>query len=492
MKIQRLLVLATITLLTAGQIASAQNQINLRQALGINDDQMNKMRDELKSLANDQATAIVGGRPAALNFGSLLAAFLTAQKGKAIVAAEVETSRTDKQTGAPFSGSGSLNTVDRPGISNLLGLGLQHGAITQNITGNSLTLSTSPYMLIAAVERSDTAETYNKYGDTYGRLGLSATFNLTDQTNPLANLTRKQLNQWSANFRLLGDHSGRSKSARDKFLNSPLKATMQNLANNQTKMLAVVNTLSPVTTVMLNSAQTAIQDISPNGTDDDKRRAISEIILNTFFQHLGEINIQEKDKDDLESAIEAYGRAVAERLPANSDFDQMLTDLQNQMSLTLEYNQQQPADGSNYSVAKLLFEKQFVTFLQLTANFSSSFYHHPDATKNQQTFRGASAALEIMHKFGRSPFLSDMADRSPITFSFSGRYERLNENSGMSKKKADIAVAGAKLEIPIAAGMSFPISVTYANSTDLIKETHVQGNFGFTFDLDKLSALIHK
>jgi hypothetical protein len=496
MQVRRSLILLALTVLATSVIVSGQAQINIQQALGLSADQMNELRNELRSLANDQATAIVAaqgrGTQKDPNFGSMTAAFLTQQKGNSIVAVEIESSRTDKQAGAPFSGSGSLNTVDRPGIPNLLGFALQHGAITQNVAGNTLTLSTSPYMLIAAIEHSDTAETYGKYGDTYGRLALSASFNLTDQTNPLANVSRKQLSQWSVDFRLLGDHSGRSKNAMDQFFDSLLKITLQNLANSQAQMIAVVNKLSPVTTVMLTSARTDIQNINQGATAEEKKRAISDIILNTFFQHVGEINISEEDKEPLESAIAAYGRAIAARLPANNDFDQLLTSLQKQMTLTLEYNQQQTATGSNYSVIKLLLAKQPSKLLQLTANLSGSFYHHPDAAKNQQTFRGASAALEVMQKFGRSPFLSDTADRSPITFSFSGRYERLPENSGMPKKKADIAVAGAKLEIPIAAGMSFPISVTYANSTDLIKEAHVQGNFGFTFDLDKLNALIHK
>jgi hypothetical protein len=202
--------------------------------------------------------------------------------------------------------------------------------------------------------------------------------------------------------------------------------------------------------------------------------------------------VRDIDEQSLNTAIEDYRQAIATRMTHSKEFDDLLLTLQKQMSLTLEYNQQQPATGSNYSVVKLLLAKQPAKLLQLTANLSGSFYHHPDPAKNQETFRGASAALEVMQKFGRSPFLSDTADRSPITFSLSGRYERLAENSGIPKKKADIAVAGAKLEIPIAAGMSFPISVTYANSTDLIKEAHVQGNFGFTFDLDKLNALIHK
>jgi hypothetical protein len=45
------------------------------------------------------------------------------------------------------------------------------------------------------------------------------------------------------------------------------------------------------------------------------------------------------------------------------------------------------------------------------------------------------------------------------------------------------------LEIPVAAGVSLPISITYSNATELIKEKDVRGNFGITFDLDKLKSL---
>jgi hypothetical protein len=43
-----------------------------------------------------------------------------------------------------------------------------------------------------------------------------------------------------------------------------------------------------------------------------------------------------------------------------------------------------------------------------------------------------------------------------------------------------------KLTIPIMSGINFPVSVTYANRTDLIKEADVKGRFGFTFDFAKL------
>lgn len=56
-------------------------------------------------------------------------------------------------------------------------------------------------------------------------------------------------------------------------------------------------------------------------------------------------------------------------------------------------------------------------------------------------------------------------------------------------KKADIGVAQFKVEIPLAAGMSIPLSVSAATATELLDESETQGHFGFTFDLDKFAAV---
>ena len=43
-----------------------------------------------------------------------------------------------------------------------------------------------------------------------------------------------------------------------------------------------------------------------------------------------------------------------------------------------------------------------------------------------------------------------------------------------------------KLAIPIRDGLDFPLSISFANRSDLINESHVRGRFGFSFDLPKL------
>jgi hypothetical protein len=87
--------------------------------------------------------------------------------------------------------------------------------------------------------------------------------------------------------------------------------------------------------------------------------------------------------------------------------------------------------------------------------------------------------------------------RGPGQFVFwaTGKYQRLTEDSFTNlgtvvpNTKGDIAVGQFGLRIPIKGlGMKFPISFTFANRTELIREKEVRGNFGFTLDLDTIFA----
>jgi hypothetical protein len=76
-----------------------------------------------------------------------------------------------------------------------------------------------------------------------------------------------------------------------------------------------------------------------------------------------------------------------------------------------------------------------------------------------------------------------------------GRYERLFENAStemgmvLPKTKGDIGSFQVGLKVPIkGTGFKIPISMTFANRTELVKEKTVRGNFGFTLDLDTLFA----
>lgn len=66
----------------------------------------------------------------------------------------------------------------------------------------------------------------------------------------------------------------------------------------------------------------------------------------------------------------------------------------------------------------------------------------------------------------------------------------LSSQGSWMTKTSPTYEAQAKLTIPIAHGLDLPISVSYASRTAFIKESNVQGKFGFTFDLSKLLSAL--
>jgi len=85
----------------------------------------------------------------------------------------------------------------------------------------------------------------------------------------------------------------------------------------------------------------------------------------------------------------------------------------------------------------------------------------------------------------------DPSDKSKVTLALSGSYQRLPENKDQKGKRPCITPGSLKLTIPFPAGISFPLAVTYGSSQQQqAKGSYVIGNFGFSFDADKLAALL--
>ncbi len=421
-----------------------------------------------------------------------------AEKVSNIGSSQAETSRTDKQLSASSSTTGSTSAVEKPGLPYLLGLAISHGAIDQNINGSTLNLSSSLYAVAAAYKHEDTAATYDKCGE-YTRVGFSAAYDLQDQNDPLASVHRRQLSEFAVKLRLLGDHSPRSKDAH-KLFRDQLEPLLQKrgilIAEIFTTIFPKIEQLSlfPLPDETQKQISNCVKGKDPCVNPADAEQKIIGYLVNgivdNVYKNISTFSLTEKNVRQLSDFLQNYKTNVESFANADKIFNAALKQLEANPALTLAYFNERGSGTPNYSVGKLIFEKKPQNFMQIDANISTSFYSHPDRTKNEQTFRDVAAALGLEKQLGRSPFLTDQSDQSQMTFSFSGRYQRLQENRHITGKKADIAVANWKLEIPVATGVSLPLSLTYANATELIKEQHVRGNFGLTFDLDKLRSII--
>jgi hypothetical protein len=77
--------------------------------------------------------------------------------------------------------------------------------------------------------------------------------------------------------------------------------------------------------------------------------------------------------------------------------------------------------------------------------------------------------------------------RDPLTVSVAGLGEWYPDD------RPDISRLQVKLTVPLPgplAGLKIPISLTFANRTELIDESEIRGNVGFTLDFSKLQNML--
>jgi len=408
-----------------------------------------------------------------------------------------ETARTDKQIGASARTAGSTSAVEKPGFANLLGFAIENGVIQQQTNATSLTLSTSPYALVAA-SQGDSAETYEKY-DFLNRIGVSANFNLTNQTTVLANASRKQLNEWSVRFRVLGDRSTRGSDFRQFWRDNISKRVQRRLVaiTHAARVIDGDETIRGLSDTVEPKIRTAVEAILATNDPPTKKTAdIKNTIMCGLQQSVfnqvrpgGSVTVNPSTKSLIDSdLVPGLLSAHRELEQARKDLDDFFASQEKKPMMTLAYSNLHPLSGANYSTLGALYERKSFEPMKLVANAGFSLYHKPDSSLNQRNIRDVAFALSFEGKTS-SPFLTNEQDLSKITFSFTGRYQRMFENKNRPNMKADIAVAQFKFEIPVMSGMSVPFSLTFANASELIKEKHVRANFGFSFDADKVFAL---
>ena len=467
--------------------------------------------NELINIARAAAELYVTGDDPSSQFGDLMffavshTVAIDANREDLLKAIEVkqlqeQTKRTDKQIGAPASAAGSTTLAEKPGFAEILGLAVEHGAIQQAISGTTLNLGTTPYAF-TTLSGGDTQSNYKKYG-YLTRLGVSANFNILNQDTPLTSVRRSQLADWSVRLRLSKDRSTRSDDAEAIWnsisgefarpsivITSMLRDTFQSDVELEHQRRGIVDRLVGLT------QQPSVKAIRDSITlaENQKIDQVAEKLLCQAKAEIvdgiraGSFDISNESKDRIIRVTSpAYAQAKKAKAAALKLFDERIEALSYKPIFTLAYNDVRPASGTNYSELKMLYQKKTGEPISLIANANLSLYHKANAALRQQTVRDFGVSLSLEGTAGRSPFLFESKDDSQMTYSFSGRFHRVLENRYFPGRKADIAIAQFKFNIPMFSGVSFPFSVTYANATELIKEKQVRTNFGFSFDTDKL------
>jgi len=414
-----------------------------------------------------------------------------------------ETRRTDKQIGASARSAGSTSVIEKPNFADLLSFAIEHGAIQKEVDQTSLTLSTSPYALIASIH-GDTSDVYQQY-DFFNRIGISANFNLANQDNVLANASRKQLNQWSVKLRLNPDRTARGRDFQ-KYWDANVLPKIERRAIVLTGGLNDAFNNVPALGRLRRSVRTSFEgtngylmtvlNSTAAASQANQATALKQEILCRLKAEVydpiksGTIPVDASLRASINKTIADFAAAQLEAEEGRDDVRAEIKRLDDKPTASISYTNVRPATGSYYSVFKGLYLQKAFAPMKIVANGEFSIYHNPDPVLRQQRLRDALFSVALEGKLGRSPFVTTTMDESPITFSFTGSYQRMLENTKGFNKKADIGSGQLKLEIPVFTGFSLPLAVTYSNATEEQKKRHFRFNFGFGLDADKLAALL--
>lgn len=182
--------------------------------------------------------------------------------------------------------------------------------------------------------------------------------------------------------------------------------------------------------------------------------------------------LSEKQMARIDEIIESrIDSAVALRDASMKAFEEIRR--RPQLSLNFQ-SKLRPGNGTDEYRGGVLYDFGVYRRVNLTLNAT---FDYDDSKTIGGDKRGGRLAGET--HFLLTPGDKLFTGRDPLVFSVSG------EGKWMSNAKP--AYTGQlKLTIPVAAGIEFPLSVSFANRRDLINEKTVRGRFGFTFDIAKL------
>jgi hypothetical protein len=435
--------------------------------------------------------------------GLMIAAAIDPEGMARLQIVRVETSRVDKQVGASPGSSGTTSLIEKPGIPSLLGFAIENGAIDKDISGTAVTLRTTPYAFLTAFQGGDTQKNYQQFG-AYSALGLAASFNVADQENvDPTKVTRQQLDQWSAKLRLTPDRSVRSPAFHKLWLTDPqlAKFAAEAISLNKLTIILAGKAKGPIQVELIGAddnwdfAKDVISQNSGLSQEEQQNKLAEAIVSHVAPRVEAAVNADaEIDTSQVKTIVSELVAAQQQSQAAINRFNELAKQFANKFTASLEYLNKRQVNLSDYSTIQLLANKHVSGELEFTINAAGSFYHSPNKALNQGTFREFSATFAFQQSFGKSPFMVG-GDASKITATLSGRYQRIPEYAGVADKKADVGTANFKVEIPVASAVTLPFSVTYASAADqqeLKAEKFVRGNFGLTFDLDKLYAILHQ
>jgi hypothetical protein len=385
----------------------------------------------------------------------------------------MEEGRTDKQVGSAAPSSGATSLVAKGGVPAVIGLALEHGALTREESGTTLTLRGTPTGIFKALARSGYLDTYIPASDPtlhlLQRLSFVASFD-TSRGGAPGQFTA-DLNQLSAvggRFTFI-DHRDPRHARWD--------AEWQRLVPTQIQLTVIEDDLDKALngdltfTAWLDQTGLAIAAASDAELGDVVRSRVGL---------LRSLPVGADARGRVRGFVGLFTPLLAQRAA-------ILKGIERGVQVAFDYTNERPASRVNTSNLRLI--GSIGGAIELTANAAVTLFDGTLPAGIDDRVRDLQVSLQLDVPMGRP----EGVGRYLLSFAY--RVQRLQSDVLMAPgmvapdTSGTVSVGQIKLMIPIKnSPAKIPFSVTFANRTELIKEKVVRGNIGLTYDLDGVLA----
>jgi hypothetical protein len=417
------------------------------------------------------------------------------------------------QVGSTSDTGGSTSVAIKGLVPAVLGFAIEHGAITQDVNDTVATFRVSPAGLVKTLQGKGLLDIYHDYSNDPGfrvasMFSASVSFDTSLGDSPgtlLAN--EQQLKAWSVSVAFLNHRDPRAKGYGTEWraLARTQAKPLIDASEALDKALANWSALKDWQTALAVRVKTEVDDRW--ATDGDIRAAESRFkaILESELPALSELPPPDPS---VKPAMDAYIGQLTTIVQARNDIyafanrgaigtfdwtttrDEKLPDLYTLTGVYENSFTKSRKDDFTANVALRLYreapsgsDRRFKDF-SLSAQWDrplGRFFEIPFILSAAAKYQLIPEDIPVPAAALVAPETADdtMAPTAPVAATSSG---------SAIAPKGHLILGQAKLTIPLADGIRIPLSVTFANRTELIEEEDIRANFGVTFNLDAFAA----
>jgi hypothetical protein len=429
-------------------------------------------QDYVNARKSGDAAAVEAAKDALLGPGAIFEYIWQQETSLATGIRRLANARSDQQTGL----IGLTSLVARPDSAAILSAALESVAGNSSTTPSTRVNALAAYRFLTGTKAPDCSTLW--------------LWCKTDDANPLRSLSvLVSASTLGIRYELWNRQDPRGKSFQEAWMRAGENLRPRAAALSQAAQPLVEELIQlPDYASLRDAAYSKLDTLAADPAVIDRYR---QSVLEQFYQlwrRKGTRSFSEFD-----SALAAFRQQSAS----------LLKDTLFRKALSVDYTLDRSAGQPALSNVGLIFETPLGRKSLANTAPSTSLTLNVAAGIRTGKWHDVQAGLELDRKLPPGAFLG------AATFTLAGYFQYLKENAVISldsatrtplvdialpqpavevlNTKGAIALFQARLSFPLGnSGVSIPVAVSWANRTELIKATDIRGQFGLTFDLDKL------